>query len=304
LLSSHEQNGKVVVQLKHAEQGGDRWSEAAADFLIGADGAHSRVRKELAVPFKGGAYDGDFVLGDVKISWPWDYGSIHTFVSERGVVAAFPMPGERQYRLILIPSEKKVTAAGPVNASTKSFTKSSPKSSTDISIEDFESIVTRISDGKIRVEAFTWLTRFTVHHRMVTKYQVGRQFLAGDAAHIHSPVGGQGMNTGIQDALNLACKIKSVLTGQSSIESLSDYEKERSPVARGVLRGTDFVFRMALLPNQRIVGLLRRHLLPAVVRNRWLQKRAVVAISEIKQARKEILNYQILNTDARVGTPV
>jgi len=264
------QGSKVVSKIK-----GPKGEETiTSDFVIGCDGAHSTVRHQMGFTFEGAAYTGDFILGDVTLEWPWPYDSIHTFVSERGVIASFPMKGERKYRLILIPKEES-PADRPA----------------EISLEEFRSVTDFLSQKKIRVQDASWLTRFRVHHRRVEHFQKGRVFLAGDAAHIHSPAGGQGMNTGIQDAFNLAFKLKRYLDGQSDFESLRRYERERLPVAKKVLRGTDWVFKLALLPETGLTSFLRRVVVARLVRKAWIQKRVAAAISEMAVAQKEMARY-------------
>jgi 2-polyprenyl-6-methoxyphenol hydroxylase-like FAD-dependent oxidoreductase len=270
-ISTEERASSVLSKIKLPS---GETQEITSDFVIGCDGAHSSVRHLLKTPFEGGAYTGDFILGDVKLDWQWPYDSVQTFVSKRGVIASFPMRGERRYRLILIPREE-------VSNDLKR----------EITLEEFQSILTELSNNQIKVLNATWLTRFSVHHRIVQSFQKGRIFLAGDAAHIHSPAGGQGMNTGIQDALNLGFKLQRVLSGKSPLSELQKYEKERLPVARGVLRGTDFVFKMALLPENPAVGLIRRSILPKLVKTKWIQRRVVSAISEMSIAKKEIERY-------------
>ena len=271
LVSFAEIGEKIVAKIRLPS---GEIEEVRSSFLIGADGAHSAVRHGLDLPFEGAAYEGTFVLGDVTLGWPWPYDSIRTFVSEQGVIASFPMKGDRRYRLILIPR-------GAPAASDDA----------DIGLDEFRAITERLGAGKIRVESADWLTRFRVHHRMVRHFGKGRAFLAGDAAHIHSPAGGQGMNTGIQDALNLAFKLSAVLSGDLPFSRLADYERERVPVARGVLHGTDFVFRMALLPESRAVAWFRRVVLPKIIGSGFVQRRMAAAISEVAIARREIRRY-------------
>jgi 2-polyprenyl-6-methoxyphenol hydroxylase-like FAD-dependent oxidoreductase len=242
-------------------------------FVLGADGAHSLVRKTIGTDFAGGEYDGDFILGDVILEWPWPYECIRIFILDKGIIAAFPLPGERHYRLILIPHSKENSAK---------------LNSRDINLEEFKTVVNELSTGKIKVESSTWLTRFSVHHRRVKHFSRGPFFLAGDAAHIHSPAGGQGMNTGIQDAFNLAFKLKKVLVGEAPTSTLSNYEAERAPIAKNVLRGTDIAFNLALSPNASI---LRNFALPFLVNTPWIQHQVVTALSEVRVARKEIARY-------------
>jgi 3-(3-hydroxy-phenyl)propionate hydroxylase len=271
LIATEERGSQIVSKLKLAS--GEE-EEITSDFVIGADGAHSAIRHLLDFNFEGGAYTGDFILGDVTVEWPWSYGEIRTFVSERGVIASFPLKDERRYRLILIPAH--VPPAG---------------SKREITLAEFQKIVSDLSHEQIHIQKDYWLTRFSVHHRIVQQFQKGRYFLAGDAAHIHSPAGGQGMNTGIQDALNLGIKLKNVLRGTEDLSLLKNYEKERLPVARKVLRGTDLVFKLAILPETPFVGFLRHRILPRLVASKFVQKRVVNAISEMSFAKLEIKRY-------------
>ncbi len=250
--------------------------EIQSSFVIGCDGAHSTIRHLLRFSFKGGSYTGDFILGDVTLKWPWPHGALQASVSQQGVIASFRMKGNQQYRLILIPRTPSSKADEP-----------------EITLEEFCSIVSTLSQNQIKVLNSKWLTRFRVHHRMVEQMQKGRVFLAGDSAHIHSPIGAQGMNTGIQDALNLAFKLKRVLQDNLTLETLKHYERERIPVARRVLRSTDFAFRLALLPETDFSQFLRRTIFSKIVSIPFIQRRIVSAISEISIARQEIARFKL-----------
>jgi 3-(3-hydroxy-phenyl)propionate hydroxylase len=240
-----------------------------ADFLIGCDGAHSTVRHKLDFSFKGSAYNGDFILGDVRVRWPWPMDSIHIFINAKGTIACFPIK-EGLYRLILIPKFSR-----PANDSETTFT-------------EFRSITQEISDGTIEPFDPQWLTRFRVHHRLAEKFRLDRVFLVGDAAHIHSPAGGQGMNTGIQDALGLAQKITNVLQGKKDYSSLEAYEEERRPVAKNVLRATDLVSRMGLAKENAFIFAIRKYLIPWVVNFKPFQRYIFRGISEVAIARDQI----------------
>lgn len=271
LLEAVEQEVAMVSKIKLPTGAID---EITSDFMIGCDGAHSTVRHLLGIPFHGSTYGGDFILGDVILSWSWAHDSVRLFVNARGVIAAFPLKGEHHYRLILIRQDRNSMSDQP-----------------DMDLREFQSIVSELSVDGIIVQSASWLTRFRVHHRLVKQLQLGRSFLAGDAAHIHSPAGGQGMNTGIQDALNIGFKLARVLTQEMPLSGLSDYEKERLPVARQVLRGTDFVSRLALLPENWLKRFVRGTLLAMAVRSPFLQRRVLTMISEVGVARREIHRY-------------
>lgn len=155
------------------------------------------------------------------------------------------------------------------------------------SVNEFNRILNELSPKPIHITEATWLTRFSIHHRLVNHLRKNRVFLAGDAAHIHSPVGGQGMNTGIQDVFNLGSKLAAVLSGKADLNSLDDYEKQRYPVAEQIVRGTDFASRYILLANSGLARCFKQHLLPRLLSIKWIQKKLVTAISEVAIARKE-----------------
>lgn len=271
LLSAEDRGSTVVSTLKLAS---GEVREVTSDYIIGCDGAHSIVRHLMGLSFKGGAYSGEFVLADVTLEWPWPYGSVQLFANSKGVIASFPLRGERRYRLILIPRNTPLAN----------------RERLDLDLEEFQSILSQMND-KIQIAAATWLTCFRVHHRIVGSLSKGRFFLAGDAAHIHSPAGGQGMNIGIQDALNLSFKLARVLSGEKRSVLLDSYEAERLPVARNVLRATDFAFKVALQSERRFTKFLRRYVLPRVLGSGWIQRRVVAALSEVAVARREIGGY-------------
>ena len=271
LLQTEDQGPLVLSQLRRSS---GEVEDLVSSFVIGCDGAHSTVRRLLGIPFKGFAYKGDFILGDVRLRWEWPYGSVQLFFLRTGIVLAFPLKGEQRHRLILIPKAKFSTFQNE-----------------EINLQDFQESVSQISLGKITVLSATWLTRFHVHHRMVERFQKGRIFLAGDAAHIHSPAGGQGMNTGIQDSLNLGFKIKQVIARDLPFCSLREYEHQRISVARRVLRGTDFFFRTALSTEKQPTPFIERILLPKLVRSKFLQRHLVSMMSEVSIAHEEIKGY-------------
>lgn len=119
----------------------------------------------------------------------------------------------------------------------------------DPTLVDFQNLASAMVKGPVELSDPVWLTRFQLHHRVVNNYRAGRLFVAGDAAHIHSPVGGQGMNTGIQDAANLGWKLASVVRGEKRDEFLDSYDAERRPVGETILRRTDRIFTYATSTN-------------------------------------------------------
>jgi 2-polyprenyl-6-methoxyphenol hydroxylase-like FAD-dependent oxidoreductase len=197
-----------------------------ARWLVGCDGAKSTVRHGLGVGFEGVEYEETFVLADVRVAWDLSGDEMHMFAGPNGIVASFPMRNGR-WRLIGI-GESPGT--------------------------DEPAAVVAFLQERIRAQGISyavvsdpaWTSIFRVHRRLADDFRAGRCFLAGDAAHIHSPAGGQGMNTGIQDAFNLAWKLALVDSGASPDSMLDSYTPERRPVAAQVERGTDLMTRIAL----------------------------------------------------------
>jgi 2-polyprenyl-6-methoxyphenol hydroxylase-like FAD-dependent oxidoreductase len=224
LVGLRESGDSVECTLRH-----DRGEERVlARYVVGCDGAHSTVRKLSGFSFDGSTYDDQFMLADVRIDWPYSPQRITTFFSESGLLACFPIPGDR-FRLI---------ATAPEGSAGGSETPT---------LEEFQKLVHERSEGAYRLYDPAWMARFRIHCRQVKGYRKGRVFLAGDAAHIHSPAGGQGMNSGIQDAHNLAWKLALVASGAGRPELLDSYEQERHAVGAAVLSSTDFATRVATL---------------------------------------------------------
>lgn len=266
LLSLKQTDEKVIARIKNKDQ---TESEIHSDFVIGADGAHSVVRHSLGFSFKGEAYEGGFMLGDIKLNWPWSFGSIRAFVTHHGTLAFFPLSQDGDYRVVVVNPTVQMTHQ------------------TDLDIKDLESAIESVCPRKIKIINHTWLSRFRVHHRMTNEFQKGRVFLAGDSAHIHSPVGGQGMNTGIQDALNLSSKLALVLKKKAQFKLLNQYEKQRVPVAQQVLRGTHIATKYGLLSNKFFAHILTR-VAPIVLNIKFFQKIITKGLSEVSAARKDI----------------
>jgi 2-polyprenyl-6-methoxyphenol hydroxylase-like FAD-dependent oxidoreductase len=201
-----------------------------ARYLVGADGMHSTVREQAGIGFTGDAYAQSFVLADVRMRWPFDGDEVMLFLSPEGLVVVAPLPGG-QHRVVATLDEAPEHPA----------------------IDDVQRLLdTRgPATGAAHVDAIVWSSRFRLHHRLADCYRAGRILLAGDAAHTHSPAGGQGMNTGIQDAVALGRRLVAVLTGQAPEDHLNDYERVRRPVAARVVTFTDRMTRMATLRARR-----------------------------------------------------
>jgi len=203
----------------------------SARYLIGADGAHSIVRSNLNLSFEGAKYPQSFLLGDVEVDWPLDHGRFRIFMHGERIGLFFPLQGTTLSRVMTTDLH-----------SLADDNKLPPEA---LALGELQTAFSEATCQPVTLHNPAWLTRFRTHHRAVDRYRVGRAFVAGDAAHIHSPAGGQGMNTGLQDAANLAWKLTAVLRENSSDAILDTYDSERLPVAQEVLRFTDRLFAFA-----------------------------------------------------------
>ncbi|MFJ6551410.1 FAD-dependent monooxygenase [Streptomyces luteogriseus] len=215
--------------------------EVRSRFLVGCDGAHSSVRKGLGLTFEGGAFPEEYMLADVEVDWnlPEGYGvrSMHHGADGRidDALVCVPLPGERRYRMsMLVPPELSTKAENAAPGETAHGLEGgrAPR------LEHIQAVVDRLSPEPATASAMRWSSVFRISHRLVDRYSVGRVFVAGDAAHIHPPTGAQGMNTGIQDACNLAWKLAIVLDGGAHPRLLDSYDAERRPVGEEVVGRT------------------------------------------------------------------
>jgi 2-polyprenyl-6-methoxyphenol hydroxylase-like FAD-dependent oxidoreductase len=217
----------VAATLRHAD-GQDE--QVRCDWLVGCDGAHSTTRNKLGVEFTGEAEPNDWVLADCRIEGiPHDEMSL--FWHARGVLAFFPFA---EGRCRVIADMGRAAGAGHPP---------------DPSLAQVQAIVDERGPGGVRLSEPHWLAGFRIHERKVADYRRGRVFLAGDAAHIHSPAGGQGMNTGMQDAYNLAWKLALVQAGRARPSLLDSYSAERGEVGERVLRAAARLTLVATLRN-------------------------------------------------------
>ncbi|MFC8532212.1 FAD-dependent monooxygenase [Nocardia sp. NPDC057227] len=202
-----------------------------AGYLVGADGAHSAVRKGLGLTFEGAAFAEQYMLGDVELDWsaPAGYG----VRSNRGadVLVCIPLPGHRRYRVsMLAPEELAVPVTDGVAHGMEGDR--APE------LHHIQAVLDRLAPEPATARNLRWSSVFRISHRIVDSYGTGRVFVAGDAAHIHPPTGAQGMNTGIQDAHNLGWKLALAVAGVAGGELLGSYDAERRPVGEEVVGRT------------------------------------------------------------------
>ena len=209
-------------------------------FVVGCDGAHSVVRKQGGFSFEGDAYESGFILGDVRLEGDVPPGEIMFFIAKDGPLVALPLVGESRYRIISIRAMGE--SEGP------------PK------LEELQRRLDDRAPFKARLSDPVWLTNFKLHHRIANQFRDGPLFLCGDAAHIHSPAGGQGMNTGIQDAFNLGWKLALACRGLAGETMLASYSEERRPVGVQLLQTTDRIFSGATMSG--LMGVVRTTLVP------------------------------------------
>ncbi|PIS10755.1 MAG: monooxygenase [Bdellovibrio sp. CG10_big_fil_rev_8_21_14_0_10_47_8] len=238
LLSFSQNENEVIVQVK-TSQGTE---QITADYLIGCDGAHSAVRHGLKTKFPGGTYSQVFFVADVMASGPMAEGGLQISVSPKGFCIVMPIRAHGSVRL---------TGIVPPEAESKE----------KVSYDDVAESVAR--DTGLEVQKVNWFSSYHVHHRVAGKFHDGRVFLAGDAGHIHSPAGGQGMNTGIGDAVNLAWKLADVIQGRCPPRLLDSYEPERISFAKTLVKTTDVAFQ--LIASRSYLGsMFRAYVLPSI----------------------------------------
>lgn len=206
------------------ERDGDE-ETTRATYLVGADGAGSAVREGLGVGFEGATYEGHFFVADAAVEGLVE-GELQVRLGARTFHLFFPMRGAQRFRIIgLLP--------GGVGAE-----------------PEWEEVKAAIEAAEhVRIRDVAWFSAYRVHHRLAERFRVGRVFLAGDAAHVHSPVGGQGMNTGMGDAVNLGWKLAAVASGRGPARLLDTYEAERMPFARQLVRTVDQAFVAVSSPS-------------------------------------------------------
>ena len=232
---------------------GEHEERVQAGYVVGCDGAHSTVRAQAGIAFEGMAYPQTFVLADVEAEGV-ERGTAHAFMAAQGILLFFPLESPATWRLIAMRPRSDPT---PVDR--------------PVTLGEVQSLVDAYTATPVRLSDPVWMTNFRLHNRGATRYRSGRIFLAGDAAHIHSPAGAQGMNTGIQDVVNLGWKLALVVSGRAGPAVLDTYEQERAPVGRRVLRFTDRAFTAGTSTNP-LVRFVRAQivprLLPLAVRSR------------------------------------
>jgi 2-polyprenyl-6-methoxyphenol hydroxylase-like FAD-dependent oxidoreductase len=236
-----EEDDRVIARLRGAD-GGERVVDAA--FIAGCDGAHSKVREIMGAGYPGGTYPQVFYVADVAGDGPAFNGDLNVELDESDFLAVFPLADRDRIRLI-----------GAIR-------QGEMQDLDRLTFSDISDRATRLL--KLKVEKVNWFSTYHISHRVTDHFRRGRAFLLGDAAHIHTPVGGQGMNTGIGDAINLAWKLHAVLAGRAPDAVLDTYEAERRAFALRLVQTTDRFFNVAAAEG-RLAEIIRTRVAPVVL---------------------------------------
>jgi 2-polyprenyl-6-methoxyphenol hydroxylase-like FAD-dependent oxidoreductase len=253
-VAAEQRDEAVNVTLDHrGEQ-----IKLRSSFVVGCDGAHSAVRHSLNVPLEGGEYQDEFMLADIDTDDTLPADEMQLCPSEFGPLAIFPMSSVRRR---VVATVERPEGDAP-------------------SLDLVQRVLQQRAPRLIEARGLHWGSYFRIHHRHATKLRAGRIFIAGDAAHIHSPFGGQGMNTGLHDVWNLVWKLDLFLGGHGNERLLDSYGAERIPVIKNVIETTDHLTKVMGTPS-RFVQALRDTLIPMVSRLAPFQHAFVQRLSEL-----------------------
>ena len=242
LVGLQQQSDHVAVTLKQPD-GSTRKLTGA--WVVGCDGGRSGVRELSGITFPGAPYEHTFFVADTEATGPMKPGELNVYLWQDGFHLFFPMRGKDRWRVIgILPKALRARD--------------------DLEFEDLTSDIWREAGAELSFKECSWFSTYRIHHRCAERFRDRRCFLLGDAAHVHSPAGGQGMNTGLQDAYNLGWKLALVVKGQAHAALLDTYEQERLPVAQRLLRTTDRIFRL-LVSDSWFAGLFRTRIIAKVM---------------------------------------
>src|SRR5687768_10146254 len=262
LTALEQQPGHVDVTLRQPD-GATRKLRAA--WIAGCDGSRSPVRELSGIGFPGAPYEHVFYVVDTEATGNMVPGELNIFLWNDGFHLVFPMHGKDRWRVIgILPPQLR--------------------GRDDLAFDELAPAIVRETGANLSFRKCDWISTYRIHHRAAEKFRDRRCFLLGDAAHIHSPVGAQGMNTGLQDAYNLAWKLAVVVSGRADASLLDSYEAERMPVAKRLLSTTDRAFQV-VVSDSRVAGLVRTRVLANVaafaMRFDGIRKLAFQTISQI-----------------------
>lgn len=247
LLELSQTASGVVAKLQRAD---GSVVDLSAGWVAGCDGPHSTVRKLCNIPFPGAPYQHVFYVADTRATGSMAPGELNVYLWRGGFHLFFPLRGDQHWRVVgIVPEALRASTALDFEALAPSVLKEVGTSETGAALSFHEC---------------SWFSTYHVHHRHAERFRDGRCFLLGDAAHVHSPVGAQGMNTGLQDAFNLAWKLALVVSGQADEKLLDTYERERLPVAKRLLATTDRAF-VFLISESWLARLFRMQIIQRLI---------------------------------------
>ena len=273
-LSQSDRGDTVTTVLKHKD---GSLESATYDYLIDTEGTHSIVRTTLGLQFKGKTRDESYALGDLYIEGNLPETDFHIFSSKYGFMGLFPM-GRGRFRII---------ASNPI---------SKPSKNTAPSLEELQQIYNQRSHIPLRFHDMSWSSWFRINSRMIETLRAGRIFLGGDSSHIHSPAGAQGMNTGIQDMINLTWKLALVIKGEATSKLLDTYSDERVPVIRNVLTKTEGLTN-AIGSENPVFRSVFDHIAPWIVSTEFVLENSTERMSQLS------LNYRESPLSVADGRP-
>ena len=277
-LESFSQGENGVAAQIELEDGTNQKIEAK--YLIGCDGPKSSVRHALGLEFSGSTFERIFYVADAQIDWDLSHDALNICFAENSFVVFFPLKGERRWRVVGV------------------FPEEFNKDEGDILYEEIETRIKQESKLDLDITNVEWFSTYKVHTRHANKFSSGRCFLAGDAAHVHTPAGAQGMNTGIQDGYNVAWKIALVLQGKADEKLLETYNEERLENAKHLLKTTDRLFEFAAGTNP-LLDFVRTNIFPPVANYMlgfdWVKKYVFPLLSQIG------INYRHSSLSLRAG---
>ncbi|CAN5418085.1 FAD-dependent monooxygenase [soil metagenome] len=243
LLTFSQNDDGVTAQVRNAD--GDA-ETINAKYLVACDGAQSKVRHDLGLTFEGDTVGRLFYVADVQIDWEFSHDALQICLAKHTITAFFPMVGENRYRIV------------------GTFPAGHEADEGDLLYAEIERQIELDTEMKLKISHVNWFSVYKVHSRAVNKFSEGRCFVAGDAAHIHTPAGAQGMNTGIQDGYNLAWKLAMVCKGRADVKLLDTYNEERLPNARHLLKTTDRLFEFGA-SDEWFISYFRTHIFPHIL---------------------------------------
>lgn len=258
LVDIHQTPENVTVELLNAN---DQPESVTCNWLIAADGSHSIIRKKLNLEFKGATLQEKFIMMDAIISTEFDPDYFHAILSPKGPLV-----------FATLRDATRIICTVTHDPGIKDFE--------NPTIEDFNYVIKQRSCLPLTINKSLWISHFTINHRLIDNYRSGQVLFAGDSAHVHSPVGGQGMNTGMQDSFNLAWKLAQVIKGKSNPKLLDTYNLERRPIAEKVLSNTTAMTEMVAIKNPIFIT-LRNAVMGFILKLKSVQNIFISRVSEL-----------------------